>query len=121
MDEIKIQLTKILDEYSDEVKEDINKVTKKIANETVKELKAKSPKSKDGGNYAKSWKKKKSGKGIVVYNEIYRLTHLLERGHVSANQYGTYNKRVAAIPHIKPVEKKMNQKYFDELRKEIQR
>lgn len=121
MNSIEIQLDQILEEYSDKIEAAIEKTTKEIAAETVKELKSNSPVSPSGGTYAKGWSKKKSGRGIVVYNKSYQLTHLLEHGHVSANQYGTYSKRVPAIPHIAPVEKKMNEKYLQELRKEIDR
>ena len=61
------------------------------------------------GKYAKNWRFKKNSKGsFVIYNAdpTYRLTHLLEHGHVLRN-----GGRSKAIPHIKPVEEKIKEKF----------
>lgn len=127
MNSIEKQLDQILDEYRGKVNDAVEKVTKKVAAETVKELRATSPKAPGGGEYDKGWARKKDGKGIVVHNKTHhQLTHLLENGHLVRNQYGKpKNKgkmsRVKAIPHIAPVEKKMNEKYVKDLRKEIEK
>ena len=120
---LQIQLFEILDQYREELHEDIIRITEDIGKKTVSELKSKSPKAPGGGEYARSWKKRKIGKSkIVIYNEKhYQLTHLLEKGHISANQYGTYSKRVEAIPHIEPVEEKMIKEYMQELIREIKK
>lgn len=66
-----------------------------------------SPVNKKGekpGQYKKNWKVKKAKRDglllheAVVYNDkpTYRLTHLLENGHIAAN-----GKRVGKKPHIK--------------------
>lgn len=66
-----------------------------------------SPVDEDGekpGQYKKNWKVKKASRSglllheSVVYNDkpTYRLTHLLENGHIAAN-----GKRVGKKPHIK--------------------
>lgn len=116
------QLDQILDEYGEQLSDAVEKVTNEIATETVKELRSNSPKAPGGGAYARSWRQKKAGKGRIVYNaKHYRLTHLLENGHIIANQYGSTNGRVEAKPHIKPVEEKMSEKYVKEITKEISR
>ena len=57
------------------------------------------------GDYAKGWTSKNTYKGKyskinTIHNKTdYQLTHLLEYGHVKRN-----GGRVAAKPHIKPVE-----------------
>lgn len=127
MNSIEKQLDQILDEFNGKLNDAVGKVTKKVAAETVKELRATSPKAPGGGEYAKGWARKKDGKGIVVYNKThYQLTHLLENGHIVQNQHGKPKKkgkmsRVKAIPHIAPVEKKMNEKYVKDLRKAIEK
>lgn len=121
MDSIEKQLSSILEEYGSKVETTVKRVTEEIATETVSELQSRSPKAPGGGEYARSWDKKPTAKGMVVYNKgHYMLTHLLEFGHVSANQYGVYSKRVAARTHVKPVETEMIQKYINQIRKEIE-
>ena len=88
--------------YFDILQETVNEV----ADESVKKLKAQSP--KNSGKYAKNWKKKKSDStrgilnvGAIVYggDPTYRLAHLLEHGHAKRN-----GGRTQGIEHIKPVE-----------------
>ena len=103
---VQIQMKELLDEFDRDVKETVEEAAKETAKECVQTLKATSPKRKGrgGGKYARSWTQKKDGNGYVVYNKEYQLTHLLENGHVSANQYGEYGVRFNGIKHIAPVE-----------------
>ena len=77
------------------------------AKESVKKLKATSPKGP--GGYAKNWtydKEKRGYKyGCVVYGKspTYRLAHLLEYGHPIKRGGRTVGK-ADPIPHIKEVE-----------------
>nr|WP_304654779.1 HK97 gp10 family phage protein [Sporolactobacillus sp. STSJ-5] len=91
-----------MSEYSDEVEDKLNKDKDNISKEAVSELKAASPTRT--GDYAKNWARKKTAFGYVVYNRAptYRLTHLLERGHM--NRDGS---RTAPRVHIAPVEEKV--------------
>ena len=105
---IAVQMEKILNEYSQEVKDATESAMDITAKEAVAKLKATSPRAKRGkhpGRYAKGWRVKKDGKmTCVVHNATdYQLTHLLENGHEIKNQFGTYG-RTRAIKHIKPVE-----------------
>jgi hypothetical protein len=105
MDSSLFQINTILSKYATSVDETMSATLKEVATETASELRATSP--GDFGPYARSWdvKKQKGGKSYVVYNkEHYRLTHLLEKGHKSANQYGSDYGRVKAYPHIKKAE-----------------
>ena len=102
---VSAQMKELLDEYDKDLAELVDDSAKEVAKDCARELKNTSPKRPGGGEYAKSWTSKKVDGAWVVYNkEHYRLTHLLENGHVSANQFGTGYKRVPAIKHIKPVE-----------------
>ncbi|MDC2866515.1 HK97 gp10 family phage protein [Bacillus sp. BP-3] len=84
--------------YTREVEEKVEVSKVEVAKKGVGELKQKSPKLT--GDYRKGWRVKKVGKDVVIHNATdYQLTHLLEHGHVKAG-----GGRVAAKPHIRPVE-----------------
>lgn len=102
---IEIELGRVLDDYSKEVREDAERVIEQVAKETVKRLKDTSP--KDTGAYAKGWRLKRDRRGMnaTVYNATHPgLTHLLEEQHPVSNQYGSYG---VSTPqkHIEPAEK----------------
>lgn len=119
---VEAQLHRILTEFVDEEKEKVEKITQQVAKETARQLKGSSP--KDSGKYASGWKSKStgvvgSGASYTVYNGAKPgLTHLLEHGHVSRNQYGTYG-RVGARVHIAPVEQAGIQSYIRKLEAEL--
>lgn len=97
-------LAEILDSYSKEVREAAKKDIEQVAKSTAKSLRQTSPKSPGGGEYARSWTATRQDNGWIVHNKRhYRLTHLLENGHVIRNQYGTWG-RAQAEPHIKDAE-----------------
>lgn len=111
------ELTKVLDEYIDHVQDAVDDAGAKIGKEAVSELKGSSP--KHTGKYARGWalKKDKATHTFTVYNRTYgSLTHLLERGHVTVN-----GGRVAARPHIKPVEEKASEEFIQETTRLIER
>lgn len=106
---IQEQLDAILNEYADDVAEMADKEMSTVAQETVRKVKEKAPKSGNKGrHYRAGWKKRRDkipGSDIRKYT-VYQslkpgLTHLLERGHVVKNQHGEYG-RTEAKPHIEP-------------------
>lgn len=105
---IGFQLGQILLEYTDEVNVAADEAFEKVANECAKRLKETSPRRT--GKYARSWTVDSARRrGHIdtywVHNKnYYRLTHLLEKGHVIENAKGTYG-RTKARPHIAPVER----------------
>ena len=110
------QLSKIFDEYQETVKEVTDKTYKEVGKQAVDKLKATSPTRPGHGEYARSWAVKKVRDGYVVYNkDHYRLTHLLEKGHVVRNKFGTYG-RAPAFVHIKPVEEWAIREALDKIR-----
>lgn len=105
--ELEIEIVKELKAYSDEVAEGVKKAVKDVAKETVRTLKATSPRSKMSGpgKYADGWTSKvefESSEDIrmrVSNRTKPQLTHLLENGHATVN-----GDRVDGRPHIRPAE-----------------
>lgn len=121
MDSFSVQLNAVLDEYSKEVARATTNAMDAVAKESVKTLKATSPKRPGHGEYARGWtiKRTRNGSGIptvIVHNKVYQLTHLLENGHdivvprrSGINiDYVSSGRRTKAIKHIKPVEQWAN-------------
>lgn len=108
-DNIAIEIGNLLEEYDLKGMRAVEAAAKEAAEVTARELQRTSPKRKSGkgkGRYAKGWRVKRMAAGTLVSYVVYNgsnpgLTHVLEHGHVSRNQYGSWG-RVRAIPHIGP-------------------
>ena len=97
------EIARQLQSYSNVVKEKVDEAGEEASEHGVQKLKQTSPKRKvKGGTYSKGWRMKKVGNKWVTYNKIYRLTHLLEKGHAKVN-----GGRVEPIVHMEPVEREM--------------
>lgn len=103
IDQLANEITKCLNQYTDDVTEVLEETKVNLAKEGVRKLKTTSP--KDKGDYARNWTHKKTKKGQVIHNKRYQLTHLLEYGHAKRN-----GGRVAAVVHIAPVEEELHRK-----------
>lgn len=123
IDQLSQEIMKELEAFQGQTEETIENVIIKTADDAVQRLRNAHPSgSGQYGSwdaYNKSWKKrvdfKKAKKSGVVYNEKhYRLTHLLEKGH-ALRQGG----RTRAFPHIEPVERFVNEEFYQNLKKEI--
>lgn len=102
------EVSEILDTYKLDVVKATNAAARESAELVVKQLKANSPKrkGKGGGKYRRGWRVTKKQYGTLTSYIVHNgscpgLTQLLENGHVSRNQYGSYG-RVRAIKHIGP-------------------
>ena len=103
------------------------RIFNEVAKETEEKVKQNAKaKFKGSGEYAAGWEVKKGGNlrrgkyAVTVCNpKHYRLTHLLEKGHQSLNQFGGPYKRVRGRRHIKPAEKWGNQELIARLKKEL--
>jgi RNA 3'-terminal phosphate cyclase len=86
--------------YGNEVQKEINELSKKTAQELIRDLKKTTAFKEKTGDYNKGWRLKKSGKKYIVHNKTdYQLTHLLEHGHAKRG-----GGRVEAKIHIAPAE-----------------
>lgn len=107
------QIDNMLQVYSKQVEGVMKTALEEEAQETADELKATSPKRAKGskrGAYGRSWGVTKRGDTYIVHNkQHYRLTHLLENGHVIRNGVGTFG-RVGPIKHIEPALHKAEQR-----------
>ena len=92
---------------------------KKTAQNTVRKLKATSPKR--SGKYAKGWKSKYIDGSYIVYNsKLPGYTQLLEKGH-DVVMYGKKVGHADAQPHIKPAEQEGIQEFEQKAIEEINR
>lgn len=114
------EIAKMLTEYEAAIVKNVDASGKAVADKGAKQLRQTSPKRT--GKYAKSWGVTREAGGFgenaryIVHNKKrYRLTHLLEHGHVTAN-----GKRTKAIPHIKPVEEQVIREYEKQVREAIE-
>ena len=104
------EILKEMEQYTDSVGEAADRAVVEVAKEANKKLKA--TRSVQGSNvwrkYPYGWtvksKKKKGRTEAVVWNaRHYRLTHLLENGHVIKNGTGRTYGRTRSFEHIAPV------------------
>lgn len=113
-----------LNNYSEDIHDEVVEVTEDITKKAILELKETSPRGK--GSRAKpyhlGWESKIKIKGKNKYHRViwnktnYQLTHLLEFGHATKN-----GGRTRAQPHIQPIEDKYQTEFVDLLSKEIRR
>lgn len=114
------EITKELSQYSREVVEKVNISSEHVGQAAVKQLKATSPKMT--GDYARSWTMTTERGTVaqpsrrIIHNRApeYRLTHLLENGHVKAG-----GGRVPGIPHIRPAEQQVIEQFMQEVEEAI--
>ena len=123
-DELQKAVMDYLENYKEDIDEDVIETVDEITKKARDELKQTSPRGKEtrSNPYYKGWAIKLNKKRSGVYHKViwnktnYQLTHLLEFGHVTRN-----GGRTKAIPHIRPIEQKYNVEFVDKLEKKIRR
>ncbi len=105
-------------EYTEEVRQEVEEGMQKICKETLTEVKSLSPvykgKSKKlkKGAYQRSWTyqidRSRGEIRIIVYNRKYHLVHLLEKGHLTRKGTGRIDgkgkEHTEAIVHVETAE-----------------
>lgn len=119
-DRLAREIMRQMEEYTEDVKETTQEVAMNVSGKAAKKLRENSPKSKNGGDYAKNWTRTTDKYGITVYNKspTYRLTHLLEKGH-QLRRGGRKIGEVQAYPHIEEVEQEYIKEYVEELERRL--
>lgn len=116
----------VLSQYGEQVNEVMGESIDSVSKQAVEKLQSVqtfAPNGNPTGAYSASWKAEEiktgrlSQKKVIHNQEHYRLTHLLEKGHVLKNGTGRTFGRVPAYPHIADV----NDYVAQELPKEIER
>jgi hypothetical protein len=123
-DELQKVVMDYLENYKEDIDEDVIEAVDEITKKARDELKQTSPRGKGtrSNPYYKGWAIKLSKKRIGVYHNViwnktnYQLTHLLEFSHATRN-----GGRTKAIPHIRPIEQKYNVEFVETLEKKIRR
>ncbi len=117
----------ILKEYGNDVYNVVEDAVDEVTDEATNKLKAINHWAKDGsGAYAGSWvndtvRKTRVSTAKVVHNEEhYRLTHLLEKGHVIRNGTGRTFGKTGKYPHIAPVNDWANEELPKRFRKKVE-
>lgn len=123
-DELQKTVIDYLQNYKEDIDEEVQETVDEITKKARDELKETSPRGKGTRKnpYYKGWAVKLSKRKTGVYHKViwnktnYQLTHLLEFGHATRN-----GGRTRAIPHIRPVEEKYNVEFTDRLEQKIRR
>lgn len=118
--DLALELNKILQEYGDEVVENMTDVIKDAAKTGAKKLKADAQNTFGGsGRYAKGWTSqvetgRLSAQGVIYNKDLPGLPHLLEHGHAKRG-----GGRVEGTVHIAPIEDEIEKTVISQLRRTL--
>lgn len=113
-------ITKVFDQYRENVQENLGDIVKDLSKKGAKEVKAKARTAFGGsGQYASGWTTRFetgrfSAQGIIYNSAVPGLPHLLENGH--ANRGGG---RTPGRAHIAPVEQELAKQLENEVKSKL--
>lgn len=118
-DRFSADMQKILAEYKDDVKENLDAITKVVAKKGAQAVRRSSQGAVGGsGKYARGWKSEveigRLTTEATIYNKTPGLPHLLEHGHAKRN-----GGRVAGRTHIAPVEEQIVREFEEEVKSKL--
>lgn len=119
-DQLTAAVSKILDEYGEDVKSNLKEIVAKLSKEGAKAVRSASKSTYGGtGKYASGWRSRLdtgrlSSQGIIYNARVPGLPHLLEYGHAKRG-----GGRVSGRPHIKPVEEKLISEFEREVKSKL--
>lgn len=119
LDTLADDIGKILEEYQDDVKQNLDQITKQIAQKGQQALKNESKSKFKGDRYWKGWKVdmqvgRLDTKATIYNASLPGLPHLLEKGHAKRN-----GGRVEGTVHIAPVEEKLVAEFEKQVRSKL--
>lgn len=119
LDTLADDIGKILEEYQDDVKQNLDQITKQIAQKGQQALKNESKSKFKGDRYWKGWKVdlqvgRLDTKATIYNASLPGLPHLLEKGHAKRN-----GGRVEGTVHIAPIEEKLVAEFEKQMRSKL--
>ena len=120
VDQLTVEVNKILEKYGDDVKDNVNNIVKDITRKGATALKGESRSTFGGtGKYASGWTSQTetgrfSAQGTIYNGSVPGLPHLLEHGH--ANRGGG---RTPGRVHIAPVEEKLVREFESKVKSKL--
>lgn len=110
-DRLEASINKILEKYADDIKGNLNSITKEFAKKGANAVRQNASAKFSGTRYAKGWttryeEGRYSAQGIIYNNDVPGLPHLLEKPHAKRG-----GGRTKGNPHIAPVEEKVCKEY----------
>lgn len=118
IDKLTQAVDKILQEYGEDVQENLDDIVKQMSKKGAQTLRQESNNKFNGTKYYKSWTSQTESGRVstqgVIYSKIPGLPHLLEYGH-ALRQGG----RTTGRPHIKPVEEALIREFESKVKSKI--
>jgi hypothetical protein len=120
VDNLASEVQKILDEYGEEVAQNLDEITRRVGQKGAQALRndSKAAFPKGTGKYAKGWtyqvERSRLSTSVIIYNKTPGLPHLLEHGHAVVAG-GRVAGRYDGKKHIEPVEQKLILEYEKEV------
>lgn len=116
IDKFEDAIGKIIEEYGDNVRENLDEITAQVGKAGVSLMRTQSKQTfpKGTGYYAKGWRyevtESRLGNSVTIYNVHAGLPHLLENGHAKRG-----GGRVPGRTHIETVETELIDQYTREV------